>query len=562
MRNKASTTAVNPHSGPSFLELFRQFVSAIPTTPLEDEKLKAEFSHSVSELWAKCPSIAHLVAANRPPPRRKPTAVLVDLPRSESSLSSLGSLSPSLDDAWQCPVSHFRHDTPQYEAGESDSHSVREIDQKADQVILWQSSEQPTTASPPRTEEVSVARSVTPSSQSDKEVFETYSIAKAACISIKDMATAEVPDCLYTSILGTLSGSNLLQSEPSSSNRSSTSPNDWPRDTWDRLIRVCESRSQRSKILSMIVNMGLANWYEYRTTQKDEGISSGTSRKRALSKVFLSEFDERTVKVIQKRVSKGRIASSIVEHTGLGILFYPKIWDIIKSAADRREAFIDTVRSDHGFQQLLEALSEQILMLINEGKPDISRLLETLREGGILSLTQLTEISAISGVGQDPIATGLLQTTYEEFQQDLDSIMQHHGCESVMVGDVEVTKDDLQTLSPQGWLSFAVIASILEATEALPTVDEFKAFGFKFITAPAPLQGDAWTCGDRVIHSARLRMAGLEVAERTAKLDPERLRYETIHHFRKFRSMGLLEAKDTEKLRELRSSKRRKADTF
>jgi hypothetical protein len=229
----------------------------------------------------------------------------------------------------------------------------------------------------------------------------------------------------------------------------------WSASMWINTLEAGHARSKETTILNMIEWMGASEWYDAELQQAEKApprTKRGTLRKR-LATIVLDKYlkdacstaategstdnsssadnEDRLLSIdaagIQTRIlnarrrrlnnifHRGRTLRKLVQMTHLGILFDPDIWYVCntcttafanldcvtRSFAKASKEEVDKTaarfQADPQKMELLSILDEQVKLLAEEGRPDLSRFLDSLESHSIAPLKEISTLRAEYG---------------------------------------------------------------------------------------------------------------------------------------------------------------------
>ena len=300
---------------------------------------------------------------------------------------------------------------------------------------------------------------ILPPSASDQTPTLAEMTAKAVHLIYEMGRRREVPKEIHSRILTTirhsLSGTPATPTVgPPDSALISSSSTLWSASTWITMLEAGHARSKEATILNMIEWMGASEWYDAELRQAEEApprTKRGTLRKR-LATIVLDKYlkeacstaatdgpdnltsdnkgrpssldaagiqtriiNARRRRRLNKVFHRGRTLRKLVQMTHLGILFDPDIWYVLhtctvafadsgcvtRSFAKASKEEVDNIaarfRADPQMMEVLSILDEQVRLLAEEGRPDLSRFLNSLESRSIVLSTEISSLRAEYG---------------------------------------------------------------------------------------------------------------------------------------------------------------------
>ncbi|KAK4233952.1 hypothetical protein C8A03DRAFT_38303 [Achaetomium macrosporum] len=277
--------------------------------------------------------------------------------------------------------------------------------------------------------------------------------------------------------------------EASESAWSATDMRSWSALMWIRLLEEGQSRSKTTIILNQIEEMGAAVWYE---AQLRQIAGSGLVTKRGKPRVRVASalldsllrgdgsnpaqeqrIQERATDIrrqmISKAVSRGNKLRTIVSKTSLGILFRPKIWEYLKMKDDEFEKIAENFQADPRQVQLLSILGEQVQLLVDEGRPNLSSFFASLESNLVVTPEEASRLYADFGLETNALPAGSLDADIDRLVEKVRDLLgkQEFGeYDYIMInGEVNFPCDSLHRLRPGRWLDMWSIAAAMEMTD-------------------------------------------------------------------------------------------------
>jgi len=232
-----------------------------------------------------------------------------------------------------------------------------------------------------------------------------------------------------------------------------SSPITWSASMWINMLEAGHARSKETTILNMIEWMGASEWYDVELQQAEKALprtKRGTLRKRVATVVLdkylkgacstaatesmdnptsadnedrlsldAARIQTRILSARRKRLStifhRGRTLRNLVQMTSLGILFDPDIWYVMQyvhygianfdcvtrsfAKGSKEEVNKTTARfqADPQKMELLSILDEQVKLLVEDGRPNLSRFLDSLESHFIVPSEEISNLRAEYG---------------------------------------------------------------------------------------------------------------------------------------------------------------------
>ncbi|KAL2257852.1 hypothetical protein VTK26DRAFT_9083 [Humicola hyalothermophila] len=256
--------------------------------------------------------------------------------------------------------------------------------------------------------------------------------------------------------------------EASESVWSATDMRSWSASMWMRLLEAGQSRSKTTIILNLIEEMGAAVWYE---TQLREIAGSGlvTKRGKPREQRIQERVADKRRNMISKAVSRGSKLRTIVSKTGLGILFRPKIWEYVKMKDDEFEKIAQDFQADPRQMQLLSILGEQVQLLVDKGRPNLSSFFASLESNLLATPEEASRLYADFGFEAEALAAGSLDADVDRLVEKARELLgkrEFGEYDCIMInGKVDFPCASLHRLRPGRWLDMWSIAAAMEMTD-------------------------------------------------------------------------------------------------
>ncbi|KAE8441970.1 hypothetical protein EG329_004137 [Mollisiaceae sp. DMI_Dod_QoI] len=245
--------------------------------------------------------------------------------------------------------------------------------------------------------------------------------------------------------------------------------------------------------------------------------------------------------------------------------------------------------------ELLSILDEQVKLLAKEGRPDLSRFLDSLESHSIAPLEEISGFRAEYGFEKEPVPQGCLDIAINrtvegighlgpsiplykkdangevtplsnplyrwrkkiecESKNDLES-PQVYICPLNINANhftlLEINKQTKMIYHYDSMASNGIIHRKTKSTAIRRVVEEeFDYLGFRYTKAPTPQQRDRWSCGLMVIRNAQRRMMGLPVGTWDDEVDPDRVIKEVIENCQMFLENGAFQPSRLSKKRKV-----------
>ncbi|KAL5318079.1 hypothetical protein ACEPPN_015183 [Leptodophora sp. 'Broadleaf-Isolate-01'] len=281
----------------------------------------------------------------------------------------------------------------------------------------------------------------------------------------------------------------------------------WSASTWINMLEAGHARSKEATILNMIEWMGASEWYDAELQQAEKApprTKRGTLRKR-LATIVLDKYlkeacstaatdgtgnltsdnedrrssldaagiQTRILNARRKRLNnifhRGRTLRKLVQMTHLGILFDPDIWSFAKASKEEVDKIAARFQADPRKMEFLSILDEQVRLLAEEGRPDLSRFLNSLESRSIAPSREISRLRAEYGFEKEPVPQSYLDTALDRVIEGVSHVLGKHPLgenDSVIVnGAVELSGGVFDRLRSREWLNCWDIAAALEMTD-------------------------------------------------------------------------------------------------
>ncbi|TVY80732.1 hypothetical protein LSUE1_G005970 [Lachnellula suecica] len=301
-------------------------------------------------------------------------------------------------------------------------------------------------------------------------------VAKAVHIIYRISSRQEVPTEIHSRILTAVrpslygTSATTTAAERPDSLWIASSPTTWSASMWINMLEAGHARFKEVTILNMIEWMGASEWYDAELQQAEKApprTKRGTLRKR-LATIVLDKYlkevystaptegtDNRTSadnedrllsldaagiqtrilntrrKRLNKIFHKGRTLRKLVQMTHLGILFDPDIWSFAKASKGEVDKIAARFQEDSQKMKLLSILDEQVKLLAEEGRPDLSRFLDSLALHSIILSEEVSSLRAEYGLEREPVPQGYLDTALDRVAKGIGHALGKHMLDDI-----------------------------------------------------------------------------------------------------------------------------------
>ncbi|KAL4948043.1 hypothetical protein BDW69DRAFT_177197 [Aspergillus filifer] len=229
--------------------------------------------------------------------------------------------------------------------------------------------------------------------ESSSEAFETgqddlcdYHITVPVAIDIIEKLSQELhetPRHVYAEVL------QLVQGDVEGSSDS----------VWRAIIRDSFFRDQKKTIFNLLEYIGASEWFDRQVsitqdscrTKKGQPIQATTAAGKVVdsiwerSNMYPDHICGKTEKAQRKRIwlqlHRGRrLREKIIKRLGLGILFSPKIWEIVCAPSKKLDRIIEFILTDSEQEKLLKLLDEQVECLVRTMSTNLELFCNGLKE--------------------------------------------------------------------------------------------------------------------------------------------------------------------------------------
>lgn len=101
--------------------------------------------------------------------------------------------------------------------------------------------------------------------------------------------------------------------------------------------------------------------------------------------------------------NKGKRLRGIVNTLGIGILFYRRIWQVVKVPQNNLETLVSLISKDSGKTAILALLGNQVEHLIRDGRPNSAILLQEIENQCLLSVEDISSLRSDYGSSMSEI---------------------------------------------------------------------------------------------------------------------------------------------------------------
>jgi len=155
--------------------------------------------------------------------------------------------------------------------------------------------------------------------------------------------------------------------------------------------------------------------------------------------------------------------------TRLGILFDPDIWNFAKASKEEVDRIAVLFQADPQKMEFLSILDEQLRLLAEEGRPDLSCFLDSLESRSIVPPKEISNLRAEYGLEKEPVPQSYLDTALDNVVEGVSHVLGKHPLgenDTIIVnGAVELSGGVFDRLRSREWLNCWDIAAALEMTD-------------------------------------------------------------------------------------------------
>ncbi|PIG69510.1 hypothetical protein AARAC_011498 [Aspergillus arachidicola] len=249
----------------------------------------------------------------------------------------------------------------------------------------------------------SLTRSLEPShnaSANDENTSCAHPITVAIAIDIIYQFSQELyepPQHIYTEIVRSVQEDVQIQ---------------WSDDrSWRDIIEKSFFKAHRYVIFNLLEYIGASEWFDKQVsiaqesflTKKHQPIKRSTAAGKVLDNIWercnprLNNVSSKLQKAQRQRIwlqlHRGReLRSRLAKRLGLGILFSPIIWDLLKLPCDKLDSTINLILADPELMTLLQLLSKQLEYLVNTGSTDLQTFCNGLKEHHLVPEQEIEDL--------------------------------------------------------------------------------------------------------------------------------------------------------------------------
>ncbi|KAJ0123540.1 uncharacterized protein J7T55_012005 [Diaporthe amygdali] len=230
---------------------------------------------------------------------------------------------------------------------------------------------------------------------------------------------------LHRGILNSLKcdHSDEVISRPAGSIWAASRPIGWSLTMWMNILDQGRASHKKSGILRKIEWMGASEWFDYQTEQAlkapprtKRGIPvkrvSTAVLDRMLNEALHDDSDTPSEQHIDRKAqqrktfidicNRGKRLRQIVKVLGTGVLFYRRIWDLMKISQNQVEAVVSHISTDPSKATIFVLLGEQVELLVGSGRPNTATFLDGVDANQLVSAGDASSLRLDYDVQQNP----------------------------------------------------------------------------------------------------------------------------------------------------------------
>ncbi|OAP53878.1 hypothetical protein AYL99_11900 [Fonsecaea erecta] len=175
-------------------------------------------------------------------------------------------------------------------------------------------------------------------------------------------------------------------------------------------------------------------------------------------------------KRISVHLSRGQKLTTLIKAVGLGILFSPKIWQVLDyTKAKDLEQMIKGIQKSPKHMGLLHILSPQLELLVERGQPDLHALYDALYQEKLVSPTEIQEFRMTFALDSDPLPQGSLDVAVHGLIKDVGTRVlgkrKLDVVDTVSVNDLSIPCDTFERLQCGEWLNDDLIHLAMDISD-------------------------------------------------------------------------------------------------
>ncbi|KIM93127.1 hypothetical protein OIDMADRAFT_138353 [Oidiodendron maius Zn] len=309
----------------------------------------------------------------------------------------------------------------------------------------------------------------------------TDMVAKAVHIIYEMSKRQEAPTEIHSTILNTLrpnlggTSTPAVVAEQPGSMWTTSSSTAWSASMWIKMLEAGHARSKETIILNMIEWMGASEWFdaEIEQAKKSPGNLASKDNEDCPSSPTSTGIQRKIFDTRRKKLNnifyRGRTLRKLVQMTHLGILFDPDIWTYAKASKENIDKVVALFEVDRQKMELLSILDKQVELLVNEGRPDLSRFFDSLESHSITPSEEVSSLRAEYGLERVSRYPGSLDSTVDGVVKGIGHVLGKPTLDDddsiIGNGSVELSCGIFDRLRSREWLNCWDIAAALEMTD-------------------------------------------------------------------------------------------------
>ncbi|KAL4860371.1 hypothetical protein BDV12DRAFT_181674 [Aspergillus spectabilis] len=182
---------------------------------------------------------------------------------------------------------------------------------------------------------------------------------------------------------------------------------------WKNIIKTSFFKIQKQKVFTLLEYLGATCWFDKQVsilqqsswTKRGQPIEFSTASGRVLDKLWREHnMDSENILGKMRKAERGRIwthihrvrglRNQIIEQLGLGVLFFPNIWDFMGLSSEKRDIAIKVILAKSKQKTVLQLLEEQVEYLVKTGSTDPYTFFTGLKEDALVQEQEFEDLLA------------------------------------------------------------------------------------------------------------------------------------------------------------------------
>ncbi|KAL3468677.1 hypothetical protein BJX99DRAFT_242939 [Aspergillus californicus] len=158
---------------------------------------------------------------------------------------------------------------------------------------------------------------------------------------------------------------------------------------WEELAETSSARQHKSVIFSLLEHIAVSTWLDQQISLAEQNFRTARNKpyttRAATTKVLDSMFGKKDQTGQRDHLNTIRYRGNVlrdmlVSHLGLGILFSPVVWQLVKSTSEELDTEVPIIKNNHEQKTLLQLLGQQLKFMVETGYANADVFRNRLKE--------------------------------------------------------------------------------------------------------------------------------------------------------------------------------------